>query len=427
MAAAPTAAGAAARAGAPGRGHRCDRRRRRVQRAGRRRLPGPVRARTVVLEARYKTGGAATTEAPWPEAPESKVTKLSYVMSLMPPTILGPGAGPLRLQGLPDGPLLPGVPGGRLDQAVRRRLRRNHEEVSRWSKKDADAMPRWDAWLGGLADVLGPLLLNVPPSLGSRKPPDLRETLRLAWRLRGLDVRTVGDMTRLMTMRIADLLDDWFESPQVKGALAVDGVIGTWAGPYQPGTAYVWRTTDRRRRRRTPGELGIPGRRHGRGLRRDRVRRPRARRDVRLNTGGRRVLVENGRPQPWCSNRRGVHARVVVSALHPRTAFLDQVGARPPDDFVGDIEHWKTRSGVVKINLALGRAPRLHRRPRLQPAGAPHRVGGDGARDGLHRAGLPGRPGGKGGRPPVQRRGHPTAFDKTLSPEGTHIMSLFTQ
>ena len=42
-----------------------------------------------------------------------------------------------------------------------------------------------------------------------------------------------------MTMSIADLLDDWFESPQIKGALAVNGVIGTWAGPYEPGTAYV--------------------------------------------------------------------------------------------------------------------------------------------------------------------------------------------
>ncbi len=49
----------------------------------------------------------------------------------------------------------------------------------------------------------------------------------------------IGDVTRLLTMSIADLLDDWFESPQVKGALAVNGVIGTWAGPYEPGTAYV--------------------------------------------------------------------------------------------------------------------------------------------------------------------------------------------
>src|SRR6266508_5577121 len=43
---------------------------------------------TVVLEARHKTGGAAATEAPWPEAPDFKVTKLSYVMSLMPPSII---------------------------------------------------------------------------------------------------------------------------------------------------------------------------------------------------------------------------------------------------------------------------------------------------------------------------------------------------
>jgi hypothetical protein len=40
-------------------------------------------------------------------------------------------------------------------------------------------MPRWDAWLGGLADVLAPLLMQTPPRLGSRRLPDLRDTLRL--------------------------------------------------------------------------------------------------------------------------------------------------------------------------------------------------------------------------------------------------------
>ena len=45
-------------------------------------------ARIVVCEARHKTGGAAATDAPWPEHPEFKVTTLSYVMSLMPDTIL---------------------------------------------------------------------------------------------------------------------------------------------------------------------------------------------------------------------------------------------------------------------------------------------------------------------------------------------------
>ncbi len=74
---------------------------------------------------------------------------------------------------------------------------------------------------------------------GRSSPSDVIELLKLVWQNRGINVKTVGDVTRLMTMSIADLLDDWFESPQVKSAMAVNGVIGTWAGPYEPGTAYV--------------------------------------------------------------------------------------------------------------------------------------------------------------------------------------------
>ena len=73
----------------------------------------------------------------------------------------------------------------------------------------------------------------------SQRPGDLADTLRLAWRHRGLDVRTIADVVRLFTMSISDLLDDWFESWQVKAPIAVNGVIGTWAGPMEPGTAYV--------------------------------------------------------------------------------------------------------------------------------------------------------------------------------------------
>src|ERR1700746_2586360 len=197
-------------------------------------------ARTLVLEARDHTGGAATTEAPWPDAPEFRVTRLSYVMSLMPPTIINDLDLPRHgYKIFPMGPYYQAFPEGGSISLYADDAKRNYEEVARWSAKDAEAMPRWDAWLAGLAEVLGPLLLTVPPRLGSRSPRDLTETLRLAWRHRGLDGRTIAGVTRLMTMSIADLLDDWFESPQVKGALAVNGVIGTWAGPYGPGTAYV--------------------------------------------------------------------------------------------------------------------------------------------------------------------------------------------
>src|SRR5919198_1418227 len=197
-------------------------------------------ARTVVLEARGTVGGAATTEAPWPDAPQLRVTRLSYVMSLMPQTIIDDLS--LKQHGYrvhPMGPYYQAFPEGGSLTIYEDDPARTYDEIARWSKKDADAWPKWNAWLAGLAEVLGPLLTRVPPAFGSHRPADLLDAMRLAWTQRGLTVRTVADVTRLLTMSIADLLDDWFESPQVKGAMAVNGVIGTWAGPYEPGTAYV--------------------------------------------------------------------------------------------------------------------------------------------------------------------------------------------
>src|SRR5262249_12504137 len=98
---------------------------------------------------------------------------------------------------------------------------------------------------------------------------------RLAWRHRGLGVRTIADVTRLVTMSIADVLDDWVESSQVKGALAVNGGIGTWAGPYEPGTAHVMAHHSIRDLGDGPlRKRGVPGRRHGRRRRRYRCCRP---------------------------------------------------------------------------------------------------------------------------------------------------------
>jgi phytoene dehydrogenase-like protein len=388
-------------------------------------------ARTVVLEGRHKTGGAATTEAPWPDAPEFRVTRLSYVMGLMPPTIIND----LQLERhgykiFPMGPYYQAFPEGGSIKIYADDARRNHDEVAKWSKKDADAMPRWDAWLAGLADVLGPLLLTVPPTIGSRRPRDLADTLRLAWRNRGLDVRTVADVTRLMTMSIADLLDDWFESPQVKGALAVNGVIGTWAGPYEPGTAYVM--AHHSIGDIGDGHLGNWGFQEG-GMGGVSAAIERAARshgtEIRTSARVSRVLVENGRAAGVVlENGDEIRAKVVVSTLHPRTAFLEHVGeSNLPPDFVRDIEHWKTRSGVVKINLALAELPDFTADPGsdLQE----HHTGSvemAPSMEYIERAFQDARE----GRPalrPFSDSVIPTAFDKTLCPEGNHIFSLFSQ
>ena len=388
-------------------------------------------ARTVVLEGRHKTGGAATTEAPWPEAPEFKVTRLSYVMSLMPPTIIKDlDLARHGYQIYPMGPYYQAFPEGGSIKLYADDAKRNHEEVAKWSKKDADAMPRWDAWLEGLAEVLGPLLLTVPPAIGSRKRRDLAGTLRLAWRHKGLDVRTIADVTRLMTMSISDLLDDWFESPQVKGALAVNGVIGTWAGPCEPGTAYVMAhhsigdVGD--------GHLGNWGFQEG-GMGGVSAAIETAARgfgaEIRTNARVARVIVTDGQATGVVlENGDEIRAKVVVSTLHPRIAFLEHVGAEHlPPDFASDIEHWKSRSGVVKINLALGELPDFTADPgsNLQE----HHTGSVEMAPSVEyierafqdaREGLP-------ALRPFSDGVIPTAFDKKLGPEGYHMMSLFTQ
>src|SRR5262245_51788003 len=179
-------------------------------------------AKTVVLEAHTKCGGAAATESPWPEAPEFKVTKYSYVMSLMPDTILRD----LNLtqhgyKVYPMGPYYQAWPDGTSLKLYADDAKANYESVSKFSKKDADAMARWDAWLHGVADVMGPMLMHIPPKVGSKSPADLVDQLKTAWKMRGLDVRGVGDVTRLFTMSVTDLLGDWFESEQLKAALTI--------------------------------------------------------------------------------------------------------------------------------------------------------------------------------------------------------------
>ncbi|HEX6678695.1 MAG TPA: NAD(P)/FAD-dependent oxidoreductase [Actinomycetes bacterium] len=388
-------------------------------------------ARTLVCEARHKTGGAATTDAPWPDAPEIRVTRLSYVMSLMPPSIIRDLD--LVRHGYkvhPMGPYYQAWPDGRSLKIHADDAARNHDEIARFSKRDADAMPRWDAWLGGIADVLAPLLMQPPPRLGSTSWPDLRDTLRLAWRYRGLGVRTVADVTRLLTMSITDLLDDWFESEQVKASLAINGVIGTWAGPDEPGTAYVM----------AHHSIGDVGDGHmgswgfpegGMGAVADAIRAAAEAAGATVRTGApvEHVIVEGGQARGVVlAGGEEVRAPVVVSAVHPRRTFLEQVDrAELPAEFVADVERWRSRSGVVKVNLALAELPDFSADPGSQPQ--EHHSGA------IELALSPAyveqafqdAKAGRGAERPFVDGCIPSVLDPTLCPDGVHVMSLFAQ
>jgi phytoene dehydrogenase-like protein len=384
-------------------------------------------ARTVVLEARHKVGGAADTMAPWPEAPEFKVTTLSYVVSLMPDTIIRDLA--LERHGYkvtPVGPYFLPFPDGRCIVSYEDAAR-NYEEFAKFSTHDAVAMEQWEAWIGGLADVLGPLLMSVPPTLGSRAPHDLTEQLRLAWRFRGLDVRAIADVTRLMTMSIADILDRFFETDQVKTVMALNGLIGTWAGPHEPGTGYVMA-------HHSIGDVGdghlgnwaVPE--GGMGAVSDAIASS-ARSlgcEVRTHARVRRVLTRAGAVGGVVlDDGEELAAPIVVTAIHPRITFLEQLDAAElPPEFVEDIRNWKSRSGVVKINCALDRAPVFAAQPELEDL-----TGGFELAHSIAylerafeeaRAGVP-------ATAPFSDGVMPTYHDRTLAPEGKHVVSLFTQ
>ena len=389
-------------------------------------------ARTVVLESRDKTGGAADTSSPWPEHPDFKVTTYSYVMSLMPPTVIKE----LQLEKhgykvTPFGPYYQAFPDGRAIKIYADDAKKNYESIAQFSKKDAETIPKWDAWLSGVSDVLGPLLLQVPPSLGSLKVKDLLDQLRIAWKTRGLGVRGVGDVTKLFTMSVRDLLDEWFESDAIKAMLTVNGVIGTWAGPDSPGTAYVMLhhsigdVGD--------GHLGSWGfQEGGMGAVSDACRRAAESfgAEVRTNAKVAKILVRGGRAVGVVlENGEELRAPVVVTTIHPKIAFLKLLDETDlPADFVRDVRNWKTRSGVVKVNYAISELPDFIADPGKNQQD--HHTGSvelclspDYAEKAFQDAHFLR----KASERPFVDGTIPTTLDPTLMPEGVHNFSMFTQ
>jgi phytoene dehydrogenase-like protein len=389
-------------------------------------------ARTVVLEARNKTGGAADTSAPFADHPEINVTTYSYVMSLMPPTIIRE----LKLKQFgydvtPFGPYFQAFPDGRAITVYADDHQKSYDSIAQFSKRDADTLPKWEAWLAGVSDVLGPLLLQVPPHVGSMKPGDLLATLQQAWKMRKLGERGVGDVTRLFTMSVSDLLNDWFESDAIKAMLTVNGVIGTWAGPDEPGTAYVMLhhsigdVGD--------GHLGSWGfQQGGMGAVSDSIRSAAEAFGAEIRTDARvkKIIVRGGRAVGVAlEDGTELRAPVLVTTVHPKIAFLDMIDRHElPADFVWDIERWKTRSGVVKINVAISELPdfvalpgtdmQAHHTGSVELCFSPQYA--EQAFQDAHMERT-------GSVAPFVDGTIPTTLDKKLAPEGTHVFSMFTQ
>jgi phytoene dehydrogenase-like protein len=382
--------------------------------------------RVLVLERRETVGGAAVSEHPF--GPDFTVTSLSYVVSLLP----GDMVRDLRLAEhgyhvYPQGPYFAPRADGRYlrlpdDPAER------HREISRFSAHDADAYERWDAWLGHLGRLVGPLLHEIPPKLGSKRPLDLVGQLGLAGQLRGVDVRAAVDLTRLFTASIADLVEDRFESDALRGILSVSGVIGTWAGPRSAGTGFV---TLHHHLDQTGGQQagwGFPRGGMG-GVTQAMASAARAfGAEIRTGSPVARIDTRGGAAVGvTLADGTEFRAPTVITTAHPRISFLELLDrADLPADFVADIEAWRSRSGTVKVNFAVDRLPTFT----SHPAYAPEVHGGTivladslDEIEGSFQEAVAGRPASL----PFADICIPSVFDPTLAPEGKHVVSAFTQ
>ncbi len=381
---------------------------------------------TLVCERRGVVGGAAVSEHPF--GPGYTVTSLSYVVSLLPPQLVRD----LRLEShgyhvYPQGPYFSPRTDGRYLRLPYEPAAR-HAEIAKFSARDAGVYGKYEAHMSALGEVFGPMLNQIPPRLGSRRPQDLLQQGMLLRHLRKLDTRGTVDATRLLTGSIADLLDRYFESDAVRGLLSVSGVIGTWAGPRSPGTGYVMLHHHIGGVDGQSGAWGFP--RGGMGGVTSALHAAARAAGAKIRTGAEvaRIRTVGDRVTGvTLANGEEIDADTVVTTAHPQISFLRLLDpAALPEAFVDDIRGWQTRSGTVKINLALAGAPVFASHPGFDP-----QVHGgtivlaeslDDLEDAFGQAAA--------GRPsalPFADICIPSVFDDSLAPPGQHVMSMFTQ
>src|SRR5881398_1828390 len=192
--------------------------------------------RVLVLEGRHVVGGACVTEETFPGY---KVSTASYVNSLFHTQIVRDlnlerygyevlPRDPSSFTPFPDGRSLMMGPD----------LERTRNEIAKFSKRDAERYPQYEAMLERVAAVVEPTLTMAPPDLRRPRRGDLRTLLTLRRSFRQLGDAT-GEAVEILTGAARPILDRWFESEELKGTLATDAIIGAMASPSIPGTAYV--------------------------------------------------------------------------------------------------------------------------------------------------------------------------------------------
>jgi phytoene dehydrogenase-like protein len=255
---------------------------------------------------------------------------------------------------LPDGRALK-VGGG---------LAATQAEVARFSRADADALPAYYAMLERVAGVLRDLLGVTPPNVRAGATHDIMaliEAVKAARGFRALTLPERRDLLDLFVKSAGDLLDRWFESAPIKAAFGFDAVVGNFASPYTPGSAYVLLHHVFGGVNGKPGQWGHAV--GGMGAITQAMARECTARgvEIRTNAAVRRVLVKAGRAAGVELDSGEVIEGVrVVSNVNPKLLFDKLVAPEHVDpDFRARIAAYRCGSGTFRMNVALSALPDL--------------------------------------------------------------------
>jgi phytoene dehydrogenase-like protein len=383
--------------------------------------------RVVALERRPILGGASVTEEIFPGF---KVSTAAYLCSLLHERVICdldlPRYGyyvypkdPAFFTPFPDGSHF----------TMWQNQQKTCEEIARFSPHDATVYPAYEKHVERLARFAERMLLRTPPNVDRIGLRDLWDLGKLGWDVLRMHGRERVGHLRIFSQSVADFLDAWFESEQLKVTLATDGVIGTNGGPRSPGTAYVLL---HHVMGQVDGHRGLWGFvRGGMGTVSEAIAAAAraAGATIRTDAAVDRVLVRDRRAVGVVlRSGEEVRASVVVSNADPKRTFLQLVGARELEPgFVQQVRNIRMHGCSMKINLALDGLPNFTALPGAELM--PHHkttihICPD--LDYLERAWDDAKYGRPSERPLLELT-IPTTYDDSLAPPGKHIMGIFLQ
>ncbi len=304
---------------------------------------------------------------------------------------------------------------------------RHHREISRHSKRDANAYHRYTADVSRQTRLIRPFLMRTPPDPTSFKPADVMELIHMIKTYWDLGEEILYDTIRFWTMSVGDFLDEYFETSVVKAHLAGSGIIGTALGVYSPGTAYVLL---HHYMGDVDGSIGSWGfARGGMGS----IAKALAGSfqsfggEIMVDAGVNKILVSNGKVKGVVLENGDEHyADIVVSNLDPKRTFLNVMDENDlPAEVVKKAKNFKIRGSSGKLNISLDGMPTFKAMPKdheLLKADF-HFI------DSLERMerAYDDWKNGTWSADPYLDCLIPTQVDPTMAPPGKHMMTIFVQ